>query len=51
MGFALCGGLAACKKKDEAAAPAAVPAATLAAADVEKWSDETFGKILADHRV
>jgi CubicO group peptidase (beta-lactamase class C family) len=51
-GFVLCAGLAGCKKKEDAAAPAAATAtATLNAADVEKWSDETFGKILADHRV
>ncbi len=47
-GLALCAGLAACDKKQQAVAPVA---ATLNAADVEKWSDETFGKILAEHRV
>ncbi|MHB1207195.1 MAG: serine hydrolase domain-containing protein [Rhodospirillaceae bacterium] len=54
IGFALCASLAGCKKKEEAAAPAASSprvAASLNAADVEKWSDETFGKILAEHRV
>src|SRR5262249_2831844 len=46
-GLVLSAGLAGCDKKQQAAAPAA----SLNAADVEKWSDEAFGKILAEHRV
>ena len=45
-GLVLCAGVAGCNKKEQAAAPAA-----LNAAEIEKWSDETFGKILAEHRV
>lgn len=51
-GFVLCAGVAGCKKQEQAAVEKkAEAAATLNAADVEKWSDETFGKILAEHRV
>ncbi len=59
VGFALATWLTACESGQQTGADSAPPAGSLSialedrlnAAQVEQWADETFGKILAEHRV